>query len=449
MKDNISSQLTVVVLAAGKGTRMHSNTPKVMHPIGGLPMVGHVVMAAAGLDPDKIIVVLSPEMEEVHAFVEALDPRVSIAWQNEQKGTGHAVMSAREHFNNNTGTILVMFGDTPLIQTNTLRPVVNACVDGAGVSVMAFHDYEENRYGRVVVSKQGKVEHIVEFKDLSEGQEKISLCNSGVMALRAQHANALLDRVMCDNAAHEYYLTDIVGIASKTGLTVDCVAVNKDELRGINSRYELSCAERAFQDRRRKEVMMAGVTLIDPDTVYFQHDTAIGKDSVIHPNVSFGAQVCIGEYVEILPYTRIEQSQIDTQATIGPFAYIRKNSQIGKDVHVGSFIEVKASSVGDQSMIKHFGYIGDAEIGSSATIGAGTVTCNFDGFEKHKSIIGKGAFVGANVSLVAPVMLGENSIVGAGSVITEPVERDSLSVTRTPQQHYGEAAKRYRRKRMN
>lgn len=412
-------------------------------------MVGHVVMAAAGLDPDKIVVVLSPEMTAVKDFVEGLDPRVNVSWQHEQKGTGHAVLSAREHFANAQGTVLVMFGDTPLIQTNTLSPVVKACELGAGVSVVAFHDYEENRYGRLVTDKHGKVERIIEFKDLDEGQEQISLCNSGVMALRAQHVCGLLDRLECDNAAHEYYLTDAVCLARKSGLYVDCVAVEKEELMGINSRYELSIAERAFQERRRKEIMMAGVTLVDPDTVYFQHDTRIGKDSLIHPHVTFGSGVQVGSDVEILPYSRIEESIIGNKATIGPFAYVRKNSTVGKGSHIGGFREVKASTIGEKTLLKHFGYVGDSEIGDGVTMGAGSVTCNSDGFEKHKTVIEDGAFVGANVSLIAPVIVGKASIIGAGSVVTESVEDYSMSVTRSPQQHYADGAKRYRKKRMN
>lgn len=342
-----------------------------------------------------------------------------------------------------------MFGDTPLIQSNTLQPLIDACNEGAAVTIMAFHDFTENRYGRVITNKKGQVDSIVEFKDLEEGQEKITLCNSGVMALRGDSALSLLERITDQNAAHEYYLTEVVQLARQDGHQVHVIAVDKMELMGVNSRAELAQAEKLFQKRLREQVMASGVTLIDPDTVYLQHDTVIGQDTIIYPHVIFGANVKIGQDVEVRSFCRIEGAEISDKAVIGPFAHIRTQSFVGAKAVVGNFAELKNASLGEGVKACHHSYLGDCEVGDMANIGAGTVTCNFDGFAKNFTKIGKGAFVGANTSLVAPLSVGSHSIIGAGSTITETVDSNAISVTRPPQQHLPEGAVKFRRKRMN
>lgn len=441
--------LIAVILAAGKGTRMRSSIPKVMHPIAGLPMVGHVVNCAQGLSPDKIVVVLSPEMPTVKTFVESQHKNVHVVWQVEQKGTGHAVLCAHEHLQDPKAIVLVLFGDTPLMRSHTLEPLVKACEEGASVAIMAFHDFTQNRYGRVVTDKLGKVEKIVEFKDLDAGQENLTLCNSGVMALRGDNALTLLRRIQSENAAHEYYLTDIVHLAKEEGLQIDVIATEKDELMGINSRAELAIAEGAFQNRLRGELMSSGVTLIHPDSVFLHHDTVVGQDTVIHPHVVFGPEVTLGTNNEIRSFTKIEGAHIGDNVVIGPFAHIRPQSVVGSGSVVGNFAELKNAKLGEKVKACHQSYLGDCEIGDMANIGAGTVTCNFDGFEKHQTVVGKGTFIGANASLVAPIVVGDNSIVGAGSAIAESVEANEISVARPQQQHLVEGARKFRSKRMN
>ncbi|MED5359690.1 MAG: bifunctional UDP-N-acetylglucosamine diphosphorylase/glucosamine-1-phosphate N-acetyltransferase GlmU [Pseudomonadota bacterium] len=432
--------IAAIVLAAGKGTRMKSALPKVLHNIAGQPMVRHVLDAVEPLVPAETLVVVGPDMGNVAA---AVKPAKNVI-QKDQAGTGDAVRVAVESMSTRTGTVLVLFGADPLIRTETVSRLVAARQAGASVVVLGFRAGDPTGYGRLILDEEGALEAIVEDKDASENQRAIDLCNAGVMAIDASCIESLLARIGNDNAKGEYYLTDIVGLARNDGRNCSVVTADEDELMGVDSRADLARAEGLWQAARRRRAMDEGVTLLDPDTVYFSHDTILGTDVIVGLNVEFGPCVEVENNVEIRAFCHVEGAKISEGALIGPYARLRPGTEIGEDVHIGNFVELKNTTMAPGAKANHLAYVGDTEVGAEANIGAGTITCNYDGFEKHKTIIGDGAFIGSNSALVAPVMIGKSAIVGAGSTIARNVPADALAIERSKQIDLAGSAKAFR-----
>lgn len=431
--------IAAVILAAGKGTRMKSALPKVLHPVGGMPLVGHIVAALAPLAPSRQVVIVGPEMESV---TERVAPIPTVI-QHERLGTADAVKAARGALDGFLdGTVFILFGDTPFIAPDTLSAMVDARQSGAAVVVLGFEPDDPAAYGRLVTDADGALEAIVEFRDADDATRAINLCNSGVMAIDAARLFELVDRVGNDNAKGEFYLTDVVALARADGMDCRVIVADESELLGINSRSELAAAERQWQDRARRAAMDGGATLLDPATVYFSWDTVIGQDVVIGQNVVFGPAVSVADDVEIKAFSHLEGCRVDSGAVIGPYARLRPGAEIGAGARVGNFVEVKNAALGAGAKANHLSYIGDADVGARANIGAGTITCNYDGYLKHRTVIGEEAFIGSNSALVAPVTIGQRATVGAGSTITKPVSDDALALGRGDQRELrGMAAK--------
>ena len=420
-----------IVLAAGKGTRMKSNLPKVMHRIGGRTLIGHVLDCLAPLSLARIVAVIAPGMDVV---AKEMAPH-GVAFQAEQLGTGHAVGSARETLKDFTGDILVVYGDTPFVATATLQRMFERrkAPDNPAIVVLGMRPADPSGYGRLVLGADGMLDRIVEHKDANETERAIGLANSGVMAIDGAVVWPLIERLDNKNAKGEFYLTDLVAHARKDGRRCAVVEAPHEELLGVNSRTELAAAEAMFQARRRLAAMENGATLTDPASVFFAADTKVGRDVVIGPNVQFGPGVEIGDEVEIRAFCHIEGAIIGNGATVGPFARIRPRSTIGAGAHIGNFIELKGTEFGAGAKANHVSYVGDTTIGPKANIGAGTIVCNYDGVNKTRSTIGAGAFVGSDSVLVSPVTVGEGAYVAAGSVITHDVPADALAVARAQQ----------------
>ncbi|MEQ8701573.1 MAG: bifunctional UDP-N-acetylglucosamine diphosphorylase/glucosamine-1-phosphate N-acetyltransferase GlmU [Bauldia litoralis] len=439
-----STPVSAVILAAGKGTRMKSALPKVLHAVGGRPMVLHVLDAVARIGAARSVVVIGPDMEGDVA--PAVAPALT-AIQHAQAGTADAVKAARDEMAGVSGTVLILYGDTPLITPETLSAMVAAReAGGHAVVVLGFRPEDPGPYGRLV-TEDGGLNEIVEAKDASPAQLEIGLCNSGVMAVDGAILFDLLDRVGNDNAKGEYYLTDIVALARQSERSCGIVEADADELMGVNDRADLAVAESVFQSRRRAAAMAAGVTLRDPSSVYFSWDTELGSDVTVEPHVVFGPGVTVADGAEIRAYSHLEGAAVGPNAQVGPFARLRPGAKLGAKSRVGNFVEVKNAVLGEGAKANHLTYLGDAEIGAGANIGAGTITCNYDGFLKSKTIIGKGAFIGSNSALVAPVTIGAGAIVGAGSTITRDVAEDALGVERSEQVEVPRAAARFREKK--
>ena len=425
----MAKDLAVVVLAAGAGTRMNSDLPKVLHPIGGAPMIAHVLATARALDPARLIVVLAPGMDDVAA---ASAPAV-VAIQRKPRGTADAVMAAREALRGHDGDVLVAFADTPLIEPRTLENLLATRRGGTAcaAAVLGMDLDDPGAYGRLVTTGDGKLDAIVEARDATPAERAITLCNSGVMALDGAVMFDLLDAVTDSNAKREFYLTDLVRIARARGL--ECRAVvadDNDELMGVNSRTELALAEQVFQWRARQAAMEGGATLVDPASVHFSFDTVLGRDVTIEPNVVFGPGVDISDGAVIRAFCHIEGARIGRGAVIGPFARLRPGADLGEASRVGNFVEIKNATLAAGAKANHLSYIGDAQVGRNANIGAGTITCNYDGFRKSETRIGNDVFIGSNTALVAPVVVGDGAVVGAGSVITDNVPADALALAR-------------------
>jgi bifunctional UDP-N-acetylglucosamine pyrophosphorylase/glucosamine-1-phosphate N-acetyltransferase len=440
-----SQQTAAIILAAGKGTRMKSALPKVMHRIAGRTMIGHVLANLAPLGSRPNVVVVAPGMDQVAAEVSPTPTAV----QHDQLGTGHAVGCAREALGGFSGTVLVLYGDSPFISTATLQALVTrrAGADNPAVVVLGMRPADPAKYGRLILDKSGGLDRIVEWKEASDAERAVALCNSGVMAIDGKVLWSLIDRVDNKNAKGEYYLTDIVELARRDGRACAVVEAPEAELMGVNSRAELAVAEALFQDLRRAQAMEEGATLTDPKSVFFAADTKLGRDVVIGPNVVFGPGVEIADDVEIRAFCHIEGAKVAGGAIIGPFARLRSGAEIGADAHVGNFVEVKNSVLGQGAKANHLSYLGDADIGARSNIGAGTITCNYDGYLKARTVIGAGAFIGSNSALVAPVKVGEGAIVGAGSVITRDVEADAIAVSRAEQVSRAGRARDFRAQR--
>ncbi len=421
-----------VVLAAGEGTRMKSTRPKVLHEIAGLPILAHVLRTAAQAGSDRIAVIAGPQSDAVRALVEREAPEAEIFVQADRLGTAHAVLQARRALEKGHDDVLVIFGDTPLVRPQTLIGARERIAAGNAVAVVGFEARDPSGYGRLVV-RDGRLEAIREDRDCSEEERRISFCNSGLMAFAGDTAVSLLDRIGNDNAKSEFYLTDAVAIAGAMGLGVAAVEGDEDELRGINNQVELAAAESLWQERRRRELMLAGVSMQAPQTVFLSHDTVFGRDCRIEPDVWFGPGVRVGDNVRIRAFSHIEGATIGDGAEVGPYARLRPGAVLARGSKVGNFVEVKKSEIGEGAKVNHLTYVGDATIGRGANVGAGTITCNYDGFSKARTEIGAGAFIGSNSALVAPVRIGEGAIVAAGSVVTRDVPNDALAFGRARQ----------------
>ncbi|MDB5699829.1 MAG: glmU [Sphingomonadales bacterium] len=427
------SEVAVIVLAAGQGTRMKSDLHKVLHPIAGRPMLMHLLSSAAELTPARTVIVAGARREQIEAAVAGTGVQVAI--QAEQLGTGHAVLQAASALKGFTGDVLILYGDVPLVTTATMQAMLARLneADTPVAVVLGFRPANPGAYGRIVTDDGRTIRKMVEYKDATADERALTLCNSGLMAVRAADLFALLARVGNDNAAGEYYLPDIIMLAGSDGRDSAVIETVAEEVAGVNSRAELAIVEADWQGRRRAAAMAGGATLIAPETVWFAWDTQIGRDVVIEPNIVFGPGVTVADGVTIHAFCHIEGATIASGAEVGPYARLRPGAVLGEKSKIGNFVEIKKSTLGKGAKVNHLSYIGDAEIGAAANIGAGTITCNYDGFFKSKTVIGAGAFIGSNSALVAPVNIGAGAIVGAGSVITRDVAPDALAVARGTQ----------------
>ena len=425
---------------------MKSDLPKVLHRVANRPMISHLLDALSAISSERTVVVVAPGMTQL---VDAVAP-ADTAVQTEALGTGHAVLAARDQMQDFTGDVLVLFGDTPLLTAETMQDMLTArrAAENPAVVVLGFRPDDPAEYGRLVTAADGGLEAIVEFKDASDAQREIGLCNAGIMAIDGNHLFALLDAVGNDNANGEYYLTDIVELARDRGLRCAVVeAADSVEVMGVNSRAQLAEAEAAMQARLRDRAMAGAVTMTDPETVWLSADTKIGRDVIIGPNVFFGTGVTIADNVEIKAFCHIDGAEVASGVSIGPFARLRPGAKLERNVHVGNFVEIKQALVEEGAKVNHLSYVGDARIGPRANVGAGTITCNYDGFFKELTDIGADAFIGSNTALVAPVKVGDGATVGAGSVITSDVEADALAVARGRQKSIAGWASAFRKRR--
>ena len=432
--------VSLIILAAGKGTRMQSDLPKVLHKIAGAPLLIHAMKAGAAVEPARSIVVAGHGAEAVEAAARDWSDDVDVVLQTEQLGTGHAVMQARSALDGFEGDAIVLYGDTPFIQPETLEAMI-AARRNTDVVVLGFEAADPGRYGRLVMDGDA-LEAIVEFKDADEATRAINLCNSGVIAAKADVLFDLLDAVNDDNAAGEYYLTDIIAIAHARGLSAGVVRCDEAETMGINSRPELAVAEAAFQTRARAAAMENGVTLQAPDTVYFSHDTYIGADTIVEPNVVFAVGVTVENNAQIRAFSHLEGCHVSRESVVGPYARLRPGAELAEGVKIGNFVEIKNAVIEAGAKVNHLSYIGDAHVGERTNIGAGTITCNYDGVFKHKTTIGADVFIGSNTMLVAPVTMGDESMSATGTIITRDVPAGDLAVGRARQENKDGFARR-------
>jgi bifunctional UDP-N-acetylglucosamine pyrophosphorylase/glucosamine-1-phosphate N-acetyltransferase len=423
---------------------MRSDTHKVLHPIASRPLLLHLLDRVDALGADKRIVVVGKGRDQVEQALNGRD--VIVAHQAKQLGTGHAVQQAADALSGYDGPVLILYGDTPFVEAETLRRMLDRLDgdDGPGVVVLASCPADPAKYGRIILGEGDRIAKMVEFRDATEEERAVRLCNSGMMAVRAKDLFRWLGEVGNDNAASEYYLPDVVNIAAAEGREAVVIEGDPYETAGVNSRAELAHLELEWQRRRREQVLHEGATLIDPESVWFAYDTKLGRDVTVEPHVVFGPGVQVADGATIHAFSHIEGAVIGAKASIGPFARIRPGTSLGEKSRVGNFVELKKAEIGEGAKVNHLSYIGDASIGSGANIGAGTITCNYDGFGKYRTEIGTGAFIGSNTSLVAPVRIGDGAVVGAGSVITRDVEPDSLALERSEQKGIAGWARRFR-----
>jgi bifunctional UDP-N-acetylglucosamine pyrophosphorylase/glucosamine-1-phosphate N-acetyltransferase len=417
-----------VILAAGEGTRMRSRRPKVLHAIGGRPLISHVLSAVEHMG-SEIAVVIGPGHDDVAGEVKARSPGAAIFVQGARRGTAHAVLAARDAIARGCDQIVIVFADTPLITSATLVRLRDAAAAGAAVAVLGFRPADPTGYGRLL-TENGQLVAIREEKDANPAERAIALCNAGAMALDGRTALRILDQIHDRNAKREFYLTDAVAMARSIGLNVVAIETEEDEVRGINTRAQLAEAEAVLQRRLRQQWLDAGVTMVAPDTVFLSADTALAPDVVIEPHVVFGEGVVVEEGAVIRAFSHLEGAHVGKGARVGPFARLRPGTDLAAEVHIGNFVEVKAARIEKGAKANHLAYIGDARVGEGANVGAGTITCNYDGASKHHTAIGKGAFIGSNSALVAPVTIGDRAYVGSGSVITDDVPADALALGR-------------------
>jgi bifunctional UDP-N-acetylglucosamine pyrophosphorylase/glucosamine-1-phosphate N-acetyltransferase len=432
---------------------MKSDLPKVLHPVAGKPMLWHVLASVAPLAPVATVVVVAPGMGAVEAA--AAPSRCAV--QAEPLGTGHAVAAAREALapllDDDQADLLVVFGDCPLLTSQTLQRMVaargtaGAPEDATEIIGLAFRPADPGAYGRVILDEAGRIGKIVEFADADSAQRQIDLCNAGIVIGGAARLFGLIERLGSHNAQGEYYLTDIFGLAHADGRPAGVVECPAEEVLGVNSRADLALVEGIMQQRLRRRAMADGATLVDPQTVWLSADTRLGRDVTVQPSVFFGPGVTVGDRVEVRSFCHLEGAEVGDDAVVGPFARLRPGARLGQGAHVGNFVEIKNAELGKGAKANHLTYLGDATVGAGANVGAGTITCNYDGFAKHRTTIGAGAFIGSNTALVAPVSVGDGALVAAGSTITEDVPADALAVERSPQQNREGVAARFRAER--
>lgn len=423
-----------IILAAGDGTRMNSDLPKVLHKVGGLPMVAHVARAALEAGSSSIALVTAPEAGDVRNAVSKIAPEAQFFDQTERRGTAHAARAARDAWQDATGYVVIVYGDHPLLQPESFDLVLEKLDDGFDATTLAFVPDDPTGYGRLIVDDDNLLD-IREQKDASDEELQIGLCNACILAFKADLFREVIDSVTSDNAQNEFYLTDLFRLTNAVGKKATFALGSQEEVMGVNNRLQLATAESIFQDRRRAETMLAGATLLDPGTIYFSYDTNIGRDVTIGPNVVFGPNVSVADGAIIDAFCHIEGADIGPHATIGPFARLRPGAILAEKSKVGNFCEVKNSNIGPGAKVNHLTYIGDADIGARTNIGAGTITCNYDGVSKNRTKIGKDAFIGSNSSLVAPIKIGDAAYVGSGSVITHDVADEALAIGRTRQKN--------------
>ena len=421
-----------IILAAGEGTRMRSTLPKVLHPLGSRPLLAHVLTTAQAAGCGEIAVVVGPDHDAVAALARDTAPKAEVFVQRERLGTAHAVLAARKAIARGAHDVLVMFADTPLVSADTLAQLRGALARGAAVAVLGFRPVDATGYGRLITAGDA-LTAIREERDATPEERAITLCNAGLMALSGKHASTLLKAIGNANAKGEYYLTDAVAIARAKGLPTVAIETEEDEVRGINTKAQLAEAEAVLQRRLRAAAMEAGVTMIAPETVFLCADTKFGKDVTVEPNVVFGPGVSVDDGALIRAFSHLEGAQVGKGARVGPFARLRPGAKLAEDVHIGNFVEVKEATIEAGAKANHLAYIGDARVGAGANVGAGTITCNYDGVAKHRTDIGKGAFIGSNSALVAPVKIGDGAYIGSGSVVTKDVPADSLAIARGEQ----------------
>lgn len=423
--------LAAIILAAGQGTRMKSEKHKVLHPIAGKPMLHHLLDTVDSIGAERTVIVVGARREQIEESVS--DRNVAIAVQEDQLGTGHAVAQAHDALKGFAGDVLILYGDVPMVSADTMRDMIFRLNNGSDprAVVLGFRPDDAGAYGRIIADDQGEIEKMVEYKDASDAERAVNLCNSGLMAARSTDLFILLDQISNDNAAGEYYLPDIVMLPGQKSAVIE--VDDPAEVAGVNSRAELAAVEGEWQARRREQAMADGVSLIAPDSVWFSHDTEVAADVVIEPNVIFGPGVSIASGARIYGHSHIEGATIGPKTNVGPFARLRPGAILEEGSKVGNFVEMKKAILGKGAKANHLTYLGDAEVGEGANIGAGTITCNYDGVMKHHTHIGANAFIGSNTMLVAPVHIGDGAMTGSGSVITSDVEADALALARAHQ----------------
>ena len=427
----VNRATALVILAAGKGTRMKSDLPKVLHPLAGAPILAHAMRAGAALAPERSVIVAGHGAEQVEKAARAINAAVSVALQTELVGTANAVAQAAQALSGFSGDVFVLYGDTPFIGHGTLQRMAEARTRH-DVVVLGFEAADPGRYGRLVMAGD-RLERIVEFKDATDAEKAITFCNSGVICANSEILFSLIDAVDCNNAASEYYLTDIVGLAQARGLSATAVSCDEAETLGINSRADLAAAEAAFQARARAAALDDGITLTAPETVHFALDTVLGPDTVVEPYVVFGPGVTVEGGARIRAFSHLEGCHVAAGAVVGPYARLRPGAELDQGARVGNFVEIKNARLGAGAKVNHLSYVGDSDVGAGSNIGAGTITCNYDGVMKHRTEIGENVFVGSNTMLVAPVRLGDGSMTGSGSVITQDVPDGALAIGRARQ----------------
>lgn len=437
-----------VILAAGQGTRMKSALPKVLHKVGGKAMVDWAIDVAVGLGCERTVVVVGAHSPVVGQHVGARLGADAVAVQDPPQGTAHAVRAAEDALGNFEGDVVILYGDTPMTRPDTVASLFEKRASGANLVVLGFEAEDPFGYGRLVLDETGALARIVEEKDATDEERALTLCNSGVIVADRAVLFSLLSMVKNENAKGEYYLTDVIGLARSSGFRAEVVVADEEEMMGVNSRVELAEAEHEFQARRRHHFMLAGVTMIDPWSVYFSHDTQIGNDVTIEPGVFFGPGVTVESGATVKAWSHLEGAHVGKEAAIGPFVRLRPGARLSAKVKIGNFVEIKNATFGEGAQASHLTYVGDAEVGARANLGCGTITCNYDGFDKYKTIIGEDAFIGSDTALVAPVRIGARAFTGSGSVITKDVPDDALAVARGRQKDIPGWAKAFRERKL-
>ena len=430
----------VIILAAGKGTRMNSNRPKVLHEVGNFPLIAHCLKTAQNIKPHKILTVLGHAREEIKNVLKNSDKSIEFVIQEAQLGTGHAVSVAIEELAEFDGNLIVLFGDTPFVSAETMIKIETRSKQ-ADLVVLGFHATDPSGYGRLI-KNNNELLKIVEHKDANDQELALKLCNSGVMAGSSLLIKKLLKELDRDNKNNELYLTDCVHLAKARGLNCSYLVCDQKEALGINSLEQLSLAEKRFQETARTEALEIGIHLVAPETVFFSLDTEIGRDTIVEPNVIFGPGVTVGTGCTVKAFSYLEGCKVSNDCSIGPYARLRPGVDLSEGVKIGNFVEIKNSKVAENSKINHLSYIGDTEIGEHSNIGAGTITCNYDGVNKHRTVIGKNVFIGSNTMLIAPLTVGNNAMTGSGSVITKDIPADNLAIARSKQNNKNGGAKK-------